>query len=329
MRARSDGRVLDSQGSRATPDRWFLSAWSAAHRPVDSAARQPRAARRRHVIAKSSLRPPGNRPRRDRNTAAMIAPEHSSNGAPPLSPAACATAGELTFAIGALLSQPDMPANARGGYATTLRFIETRDRRADAERAAAGSRRDAAVGPSLAGDLEPEDRDGRIVSRLFARSGPARRPWRTAAGCGGVASTTTTPAQSQSEPRPSLTAPRDSHARAHALTHALRDRCARANEVLGIDIQDRDIPNKRARGGSEGGDTDYAFCQAGNCAPTSATARRPQARTAIPVAPRAKPWRAFLRRWTSVPSQAAHACPRRAEDLLWSTPAGHRIVRGP
>jgi integrase/recombinase XerC/integrase/recombinase XerD len=43
----------------------------------------------------------------------------------------------------------------------------------------------------------------------------------------------------------------------------LYETATRADEILGIDTEDLDIPNKRARVGSKGGDTDYVFFQAG------------------------------------------------------------------
>ena len=51
--------------------------------------------------------------------------------------------------------------------------------------------------------------------------------------------------------------------RERTLWRMLYETAARADEILGIDIQDLDIPNKRARVGSKGGDTDYVFFQAG------------------------------------------------------------------
>ncbi len=51
--------------------------------------------------------------------------------------------------------------------------------------------------------------------------------------------------------------------RERALWRLLYETAARANEILSLDIQDLDLPNKRARVRSKGGATDWVFWQTG------------------------------------------------------------------
>ena len=191
----------------------------------------------------------------------MNAPEPSSSSKLRAVPIAGAPAGELTFAIDTFLSQPDMPPNTRRSYATTLRLIE----------------REIGEQPLNAPLLTA------IVTQRWDQSSPATWNLRVATVGSFVAyvheqalleipgeqrlrrrrerhdNTRSIPIASLDR----LWQRREIPIRERTLWRMLYETAARAGEILGIDIQDLDIPNKRARVGSKGGDTDYVFFQAG------------------------------------------------------------------
>jgi integrase len=202
-----------------------------------------------------------NRAHRSGRTGCVNPPAPSSRAALRALPSAGHPASELTRAIDTFLSQPDMPANTRRSYATTLRFIE---------RELAGSPPSA---PLLA----------EIVKQRWEQSSPATWNLRVAT----VGSFLTyvheqdlldVPGElrlrrrrehhdnTRSIPIASLERlwqRREIPIRERTLWRMLYETAARADEILGIDTEDLDIPNKRARVGSKGGDTDYVFFQAG------------------------------------------------------------------
>jgi integrase len=169
--------------------------------------------------------------------------------------------GELTLAIDTFLSQPDMTANTRRSYATTLRFIE---------REVAGQPLNA---PLLAA----------IVTQRWDESSPATWNLRIAS----VGSFLTYVREQDLIEIPGelrLRRRREHHDNTRSIPIASLDRlwqrreipirertlwrmlyetAARADEILGINIADLDIPNKRARVACKGGDTDFVFFQAG------------------------------------------------------------------
>jgi len=176
-------------------------------------------------------------------------------------PSADSPGSELTVAIDTFLSQPDMTANTRRSYATTLRFIE---REIDGRPFNA---------PMLAA----------IVTQRWEHCAPATWNLRIAT----VGSFVTyvrehalldVPGEmrlrrrrehhdnTRSLPTASLERlwqRREIPIRERTLWRMLYETAARADEILGIDIEDVDIHNKRARVASKGGDTDYVFFQAG------------------------------------------------------------------
>ncbi|MEA2231585.1 MAG: integrase/recombinase XerD [Solirubrobacteraceae bacterium] len=172
-----------------------------------------------------------------------------------------APAGELTFAIDTFLSQPDMPPNTRRSYATTLRLIEREigeeplnaplltaivTQRWDQSSPATWNLRVATVGSFLAYVREQALLE--IPGELRLRR---RREHHD--------NTRSIPIASLDR----LWQRREIPIRERTLWRMLYETAARADEILGIDIQDLDIPNERARVGSKGRDTDYVFFQAG------------------------------------------------------------------
>jgi integrase/recombinase XerD len=136
-----------------------------------------------------------------------------------------------------------------------------------------------------------------------------------------------THAWSATDPTAGLERPRVTLDRTRALTReriaalwrrddmALRERvfwrllyetAARANEILSLDIQDLDLPNKRARVRSKGGATEWVFWQTGAAVmlPRLLAAARP-ARCFSPIASRHGRYQAS----TAVPVQVEPACP--------------------
>ena len=167
---------------------------------------------------------------------------------------------ELTLAIDTFLSQPDMPANTRRSYATTLRFIER----------------------ELAGNPPTAQLLAEIVTRRWEQSSPATWNLRVAT-VGSFLSYVHEQAlldvpgelrlrrrhehhdNTRSIPIASLDRlwqRREIPIRERTLWRMLYETAARADEILGIDVEDLDIPNKRARVGSKGGDNDFVFFQA-------------------------------------------------------------------
>ena len=191
----------------------------------------------------------------------MTASHPSSSIALRALPAADAPGGDLTFAIDTFLSQPDMPANTRRSYATTLRFIEREigehplnaplltalvTQRWDDASPATWNLRVATVGSFLAyvrdqalleipGELRLRRRRERHDNTRSIPIASLDRLWQR----------------------------REIPIRERTLWRMLYETAARADEILGIDIQELDIPNKRARVASKGGDTDFVFFQAG------------------------------------------------------------------
>jgi len=165
------------------------------------------------------------------------------------------------MAIDTFLSQPDMTANTRRAYATTLRVVE---------REAAG---------------EPLDttRLAAIVTQRWGDSSPATWNLRTAAVRSFIAYTREQslidiPGElllrrrrehhdnTRSLPIASLERlwqRREIPLRERTLWRMLYETAARADEILGLDIEHLDSPNKRARVRSKGGDHDLVFFQAG------------------------------------------------------------------
>ena len=169
--------------------------------------------------------------------------------------------GELTLAIDTFLSQPDMAANTRRSYAATLRFIEREvggqplnapllaaivTQRWDASSPATWNLRIASVGSFLTYVREQNllDMPGELRLRR-------RREHHD--------NTRSLPIASLER----LWQRREIPIRERTLWRMLYETAARADEILGMDIEDLDIPNKRARVGSKGGDNDFVFFQAG------------------------------------------------------------------
>jgi integrase len=191
----------------------------------------------------------------------MAAPHPASSSALRALPIVGASGGELTLAIDTFLSQPDMAANTRRSYATTLRFIEREvggqplnapllaamvTQRWDESSPATWNLRIASVGSFLTYVREQALLD--VPGELRLRR---RREHHD--------NTRSLPIASLER----LWQRREIPIRERTLWRMLYETAARADEILGIDIQDLDIPNKRARVGSKGGDTDYVFFQAG------------------------------------------------------------------
>ena len=176
-------------------------------------------------------------------------------------PVAAAPAGTLTSAIDTFLSQPDMTANTRRAYATTLRVIE---------REAVGEALDAPVLAAIVterwGDASPATWNLRIAAlrsfvayareqglielqgELLLRRRRERHD-----------NTRSLPIASLER----LWQRREIPLRERTLWRMLYETAARADEILGLDIEDLDTANKRARVRSKGGDHDLVFFQAG------------------------------------------------------------------
>jgi integrase len=167
----------------------------------------------------------------------------------------------MTLAIDTFLSQPDMTANTRRSYATTLRFIDRElgeqpinaplltaivTHRWDQASPATWNLRVATVGSFLAYVREQD---------LLAVPGELRLRRRREHH----ENTRSIPIASLDR----LWQRRETPLRERTLWRMLYETAGRADEILGIDIEDLDIPNKRARVGSKGGDTEYVFFQAG------------------------------------------------------------------
>ena len=191
----------------------------------------------------------------------MDASQPSSSSALRALPIVCATTDELRFAIDAFLSQPDMTANTRRSYATTLRFIEREvggqplnapllaaivTQRWDESSPATWNLRVASVGSFLAYVREQDLLN--VPGELRLRR---RREHHD--------NTRSLPVASLER----LWQRREIPIRERTLWRMLYETAARADEILGIDVTDLDVPNKRARVGSKGGDTDFVFFQAG------------------------------------------------------------------
>ena len=70
--------------------------------------------------------------------------------------------------------------------------------------------------------------------------------------------------------------------RERALWRLLYETAARANEILSLDIEDLDLPNKRARVRSKGGATEWVFWQTGAALLAPAAAGWPHHRPGVP-----------------------------------------------
>ncbi len=171
------------------------------------------------------------------------------------------SSGQLTWAIDTFLSQPDMTANTRRAYAATLRVIEREvaDKPLDVALLAAivaarwndaapatWNLRVATLGSFIAYVRDQDLLD--IPGELRLRR---RREHHD--------NTRALPIASLER----LWQRREIPIRERTLWRMLYETAARADEILGIDIEDLDIPNKRARVESKGGDSDFVFFQAG------------------------------------------------------------------
>ena len=229
--------------------------------------------------------------------------------------------GELTLAIDTFLSQPDMTANTRRSYATTLRFIEREVGRGTADAPLLAAIVTQRWDDVLTGHVEPQDRQRRVVPHIRARAGSARCPRRTTAAPASRASRQHSLAPDR-EPRAPLAAPRDPDPRTHPLANALRDRCTRRRDPRHRRRGSRHPQQARSRAAPRAATTTSSsfrpeprgYCR--DCSPVESAARS-SCRTSRRVP------HAFRQAWTCALSPAGRACRTGApRSSSCSTPAG-------
>jgi site-specific recombinase XerD len=82
---------------------------------------------------------------------------------------------------------------------------------------------------------------------------------------------------------------RDIDLRERTLWRLLYETAARADEVLRLNVEDLDIPGKRARTRSKGGDVDWLFLRLGQRPAAATPDRRAPRRAGIPLQPAPEP----------------------------------------
>jgi len=169
---------------------------------------------------------------------------------------------DLAAAIDAFLSQPDLASTTRAKYRQTLTILE--DELGDAP----------ATGPGLAGVVEqrwhhasPATWNRHVATvRSFARY-CARTRILAIDGDVELQRRAEKHDHTPSIPMASLERlweRRDIDLRERTLWRLLYETAARADEVLCLNVEDLDIPAKRARTRSKGGDTDWLFFASGS-----------------------------------------------------------------
>jgi integrase len=168
---------------------------------------------------------------------------------------------DLAAAIDAFLLQPDLAATTRAKYRQTLAVVE--DELGDALVTGAGlaGRRRAALASRVAGDMNRHVATVRSFARYCARTrildihGDVELQRRAE-----MHDHTRSIALASLE---RLWERRDIELRERTLWRLLYETAARADEILRLNIEDLDIPAKRARTRSKGGDVDWLFLCSG------------------------------------------------------------------
>jgi len=146
------------------------------------------------------------------------------------------------------------------------------------------------VGRARPGDVEPEPGRRRVLAELVrpeeAVASPAAAPRRRAAQG--------EQRRHQALPRARverLLSRRDVPLREKTLWRMLYETAARASEILGLNVEDLDLEQRRAAVRSKGGDTEFVYWDRAPAAPAAAPARRhlTRQRAAVPRRPQASP----------------------------------------